>query len=39
METIKPLIGISWSNLIISILIIVGFFYLGFKLLKRILDK
>lgn len=37
METIKPLIGISWSNVIIFLCIIVVACYTCIKIMKKIL--
>jgi hypothetical protein len=39
MESVKPLIGISWGNLIISILVIMAIYYLCVKIIKNILKK
>ena len=39
MESVKPLIGISWDNLIISILVIIAIYYLDVKIIKNILKK
>ncbi len=33
---VNPIVSISWSNLIISILIIALFIYLGIKLIRYI---
>ena len=33
---IRPLIGVSWGNLIISIFIIMGILYLGIKFIRSI---
>lgn len=34
---LKPLIGLSWSNLIVSILIVILIYYIGIKFIKKIL--
>lgn len=34
---LKPLIGLSWSNLIVSILIVILICYIGIKFIKKIL--
>lgn len=35
----KALISISWSNLIVSILIVIAICYIGIKFIKNILKK
>lgn len=34
---LKPLIGLSWSNLVVTILIVILICYMGIKFIKKIL--
>jgi len=35
----KPLIGISWSNLIVSILIVIAILYVCIKSIKKLIKR